>query len=204
MTSYPISSPDEEQVVLLDEAGRAIGAAPKRLVHNAETPLHLAFSCYLFDGDDRLLVTRRAWSKVTWPGVWTNTVCGHPGVDESIHSAVRRRAAAELGLGLGELRIVLPAFRYRAEMANGVVENEMCPVFVAATADQPEPEPSEVAETQWVPWQDFAGDVLAGRRDVSPWCADQVRQLAVLGTEPRDWPAAPTSALPVAAREPRP
>jgi isopentenyl-diphosphate Delta-isomerase len=50
----------EELVLLLDEDGRAAGTAAKASVHHAETPLHLGFSCYLFNADDRVLVTRRA------------------------------------------------------------------------------------------------------------------------------------------------
>lgn len=201
MTSYPISSlKDVEQVVLLDESGRAIGVAPKSLVHHAETPLHLAFSAYVFDEDGRLLVTRRALTKLTWPGAWTNTVCGHPAVGEPAIDAVQRRAQQELGIRLRDLRAVLPTYRYRAEMASGVTENEMCPVVAAWTDDHPRVEPSEVADTMWVPWADFSAEVLDGTRDVSPWCLDQVRQLALLGADPRAWPAAPMSALPLAAR----
>ena len=55
-----------EEVVLLDEEGRSIGTVAKAEVHHRETPLHLAFSCYLFDGEGRLLLTRRALHKPTW------------------------------------------------------------------------------------------------------------------------------------------
>jgi hypothetical protein len=59
-----------EQVVLLDETAAAIGTAPKHAVHDANTPLHLAFSCYVVDGEGHVLLTRRAAGKLMWPGVW--------------------------------------------------------------------------------------------------------------------------------------
>lgn len=186
-----------ELVVLLDEAGRAIGTTAKSGVHHADTPLHLAFSCYLFDDRGRILLTRRALSKPTWPGVWTNSVCGHPGPGEDPAEAVRRRVLAEVGVRAEDIRLLLPGFRYRAVMDNGVVENEMCPVFVATGAGDPRPDPAEVDDLIWVDWADFRGGVLDGTRPISPWCRDQV---AALPADPLSAPAAPSSALPPAAR----
>ena len=90
----------EELIVLVDEAGAPVGTMPKRLVHTGETPLHRAFSAYLFDDAGRLLVTRRAVDKATFPGMWTNTVCGHPGPGEDDEAAIARRADFELALGV--------------------------------------------------------------------------------------------------------
>jgi isopentenyl-diphosphate delta-isomerase len=186
-----------EQVVLLDEDGRAVGVADKRSVHNRETPLHLAFSCYVFDGAGSLLLTRRATHKPTWPGVWTNSFCGHPAPGEDIAEAVRRRAAQELGLEVEDVRLVLPAFRYRATMSSGVVENEMCPVFVATTRGAVAADPEEVESFDWVDWPSFRAAVLDDRREVSPWCVEQVRALP---PDPVSAPAQPIGALPPAAR----
>lgn len=189
-----------EQVVLVDEKGGAVGAALKSEVHHDATPLHLAFSCYVFDASGALLVTRRAESKLTWPGVWTNSVCGHPGPGEAIEQAVHRRARDELGISLNGLRLILPAFRYRAQMVSGTVENELCPVFAAGTTDEVAASASEVAEAYWVPWAQFRSDVLAGRRSVSPWCVEQVRELAQWPDDPAQWGAVDRRSLPQAAR----
>src|SRR4029453_2852258 len=116
-----------ELIVLVDEEGRAIGTMPKPLVHHGETPLHRAFSAYLFDDAGRLLITRRAVEKATFPGMWTNPVCGHPGPDEDDAAAIARRARFELGIGVADVRPALPGYRYRAEFRGGV-ENEIGPV----------------------------------------------------------------------------
>jgi len=188
-----------EQVVLLDEEGRSVGVTDKRTVHHRETPLHLAFSCYVFDESGAVLVTRRATHKPTWPGAWTNSVCGHPGPGEDLAAAVRRRARDELGIDVADVRLMLPTFRYRAVMPDGVVENEMCPVFVARTTDPVHPDPDEVDSFEWVEWADFRATVLDGTRDVSPWCVEQVQALP---EQPTDAPQQPETALPPAARHP--
>lgn len=188
-----------EKVVLLDEGGHAIGAADKAGVHGPDTPLHLAFSCYVFDSQHRLLITRRALHKKTWPGVWTNSCCGHPAPGEPFVEAVRRRTSQELGITLNDLRLISPRFRYRTTMDDGTVENEMCPVFVATTCDEVRPDPAEVASHEWVPWAEFREDVLARRSAVSPWCVSQVAELP---KRPYDVAAADEALLPPAARPP--
>ena len=190
-----------EQVVLLTETGEQAGVTPKATVHTTDTPLHLAFSCYLFNTDGQLLLTRRALSKPTWPGVWTNSCCGHPAPDESLTDAVQRRLQRELGVTVEQVALVLPKFRYRAVMTNGLVENEMCPVFRAFTdSSDTAPAPDEVEATQWVDWSSLTGDVLAGRRAISPWCLDQITELATLPADPHDWPTGDPADLPRAAR----
>lgn len=165
-----------EQVVLLDKTGRPCGVADKHAVHHRSTPLHLAFSCYLFDDRDRLLVTRRALGKRTWPGVWTNSCCGHPAPGEATADAVHRRVREELGVGISNLRCVLPDFRYRATAADGTVENEVCPVFIARIAERPIPADSEVAEWRWVGWDDYRTLASATPWAISPWSAEQLAQ----------------------------
>jgi isopentenyl-diphosphate delta-isomerase type 1 len=137
-----MSHASHDQVILLDEHDQPIGTAPRASVHGTDTPRHLAFSCYLFDSQGRVLLTRRALTKVAWPGVWTNSCCGHPRPGEAPEDAVRRRLADELGAVVTDVHLVLPDFGYRAVDASGVVENEFCPVWVARLAGPLQPDPN--------------------------------------------------------------
>lgn len=166
---------DEELVVLLTPDGEPCGSAPKRTVHAVTTPYHFAFSCYAFGADGRLLLTRRALEKRTWPGAWSNTCCGHPAPGEAVTDAVRRRLHHELGLRPTELVLALPDFSYRVSL-DGVEENELCPVFLARIDDDPAPNPDEVADWAWVAWPEFLARARAG--ELSPWAALQAPALA--------------------------
>lgn len=190
----------EELVVLCGPDGSFAGTAVKRSVHHADTPLHLAFSCYLFDRDGRVLVTRRAFGKPTWPGVRTNSCCGHPAPGEAMPIAVTRRLQQELGIRPDAVELVLPRFRYRARMADGMVENELCPVYRAVTTDtRVVADQDEVAEAWWTPWEAFVSQI-ADADTLSPWSALQVAELRNLGARPDQWPTARDEELPAAAR----
>ena len=170
-----------DQVILLTEDGAAAGAAPRATVHTDDTPLHLAFSCYLTDERGRLLVTRRSLAKRTWPGVWTNSFCGHPRPGEDLPEAIHRYADLELGIEVRDVRCVLPDFRYRATDASGVVENEICPVHVATTTQEPAPNPDEVTEYRWVDPADVVRAVEVAPWALSPWLVAQVPLLVRAG-----------------------
>jgi isopentenyl-diphosphate Delta-isomerase len=172
---------DQELVVLLDEGGRPAGTMPKARVHGTDTPLHLAFSVYLFDSEGSFLATRRALGKRTWPGVWTNSCCGHPAPGEDPADAARRRLGQELSLVPARMELVLPDFAYRAVAADGLVEHEVCPVFFAhldgAPEPAPAPDPQEVAEWRWVSWPAFRQVATDAPWALSPWSVAQVARL---------------------------
>ena len=174
----------EELVVLLADDGTRIGTASKALVHTTHTPLHLAFSCYLYDGRGRILMTRRALSKKTWAGVWTNSFCGHPGEGESFEDAIARRAEQELGTTISSIAPLLPDFAYRAVDASGIVENEICPVFSALITSELAPNPDEVAEYAWVDPRALKTAALATPFAFSPWLLEQIGQGSLDGTRP--------------------
>ncbi|WP_410604700.1 isopentenyl-diphosphate Delta-isomerase [Amycolatopsis sp. lyj-90] len=174
-------NPDAELVVLLDNQLSKNGVARKATVHTTDTPLHLAFSCYVFGSDGQVLLTRRALGKKTWPGVWTNSFCGHPGPGEPMVDAIVRRGRQELGLTVAEPRAVLPDFRYRAVDASGIVENEFCPVWTAVVDSDPIPDPGEVCEWHWAEWPDLVAAVSRLPYLFSPWAQLQVLRLHAAG-----------------------
>jgi isopentenyl-diphosphate delta-isomerase len=167
----------DDMVVYVDELGTPIGTELKPRAHNSKTHLHSAFSVFIFNKKGELLLQQRAMTKKTWPGVWSNSCCGHVMLHESPEKAVRRRLKHELGLNVGELHLVLPHFRYRAEK-DGVVENEICPVFVGVSDTQPKPNPTEVHDTRWVDWEDFKTEVADPEKGYSPWAIEEVELLA--------------------------
>lgn len=174
----------DELVVLLDDALRPAGTAAKTEVHTDHTPLHLAFSCYVRNAEGELLLTRRALGKVAWPGVWTNSFCGHPGPGEEFQAAVERRAHQELGLDaepFSQITGVIPDYQYRAVDASGVVEWEFCPVFVAELREGAKlrPEPAEVADYRWIRPVDLVRAVESAPFAFSPWLADQLSRPAL-------------------------
>lgn len=171
---------NDELVVLLDDAGQRIGTAPKSEIHDGSTPLHFAFSCYLFDDVGRVLLTRRALDKRAFPGVWTNSFCGHPAPDEPVEEAVARRARKELGVDIADLSCMLPDFRYRAIDAHGVMENEVCPVFSARAVGPVDADPAEIMDSTWVPWDQLRSAVRIPWA-ISPWAVEQVPLLDAAG-----------------------
>lgn len=168
--------PPFEHVILVDQDNQPVGTAEKVAIHGPETPLHRGFSVFLFNKKGKLLLQQRNLQKVTWPGVWSNSCCGHPQVGESTFEAMQRRIHDELGLSNVDLEVLLPYYRYRFER-DGVVENEFCPVAVGIIDQEPQPNPDEVNAIEWKNWSEFLAEI-AGQNDYSEWCVEEAQLLA--------------------------
>jgi len=166
----------DEKIVFVDEDNVPIGTGDKLTSHNADTRLHRAFSVFLFNSDGEFLMQQRAMAKKTWPGVWSNSCCGHVKLHETTEAAVKRRLEYELGISGARLKAVLPNFRYRAEK-DGVVENEICPVFAGVMDEIPKPNPDEVEAVKWVEWSSFVSSIDDPDTNVSPWAVLEAREL---------------------------
>ncbi|MBI5018803.1 isopentenyl-diphosphate Delta-isomerase [Candidatus Gottesmanbacteria bacterium] len=168
-----------ELVVLVDDANMPIGTADKDTVHTKDTPLHRAFSLFLFNTKNQVLLTKRASTKKTFPGVWTNAVCGHLSVNETPVAAAERRLKEELGITGVTLREIAP-YRYRFADKNGIVENEICPILVGFTDNDPIPNLLETEEWKWMEWGAFLADIKNNPDPYSPWSREEAEIISSL------------------------
>ena len=170
-------NPNQELIVYVDEQGVPTGETPKIDAQTDNTRLHAAFSCYIFDNMGRILVTQRARTKKVWPGVWTNSACGHPVPGELDENAIVRRVEHELGATVDDIQVILPNYSYKTPPFNGIVENEFCPVYLARLSSDLSPNPNEVENYKWMNWNDFVVELRADTTNTwSFWCKDQVKR----------------------------
>ena len=113
MARDEIVSNASEQLILVDDQDREIGFKPKTDCHMGKGVLHRAFSIFVFNSDNELLLQQRALSKMLWPGFWSNTCCSHPRRGEVLGVAVARRLAQELGFTCP--LVYLYKFKYHAQ-----------------------------------------------------------------------------------------
>lgn len=162
----------EEQVVLVDEQNNVLGSTPKRTVHTTNTPLHRGFSLFVFNSQGEFLLTQRALSKKTFPGVWTNSVCGHPALHEDPQDSAVRRLKQEMGMTIQNIEKVSD-YQYRCADNNGIVENEICPVYMGVSDDAPQPQKDEVEAWKWIGWEEFLADINKEPEKYSLWCREE-------------------------------
>src|SRR6202166_4887126 len=136
-----------EQLVLVDESNRAVGAARKQAIH-LQGLLHRAFSIFMVDERGRILLQQRNPLKYHSGGLWANSCCGHPRPGERTVTAARRRLHEELGVA-DPLSFGFFA-RYRAELDKGMQENELVYMYFGRLHAQPKPDPAEVADLEFL------------------------------------------------------
>lgn len=159
-----------EFVILVDSSDRQIGTAEKLSVHESGGQLHRAFSIFVLDDGDRLLLQRRAACKYHFPGLWSNTCCGHPRPGETVMEAAVRRLNEEFGI-TAPLRVVAELTYRASDPASGLTEHEYLHVL-SGRADAiaaPHPNPAEIAAFRWLPIPDIKTELLSCPDRFTPW-----------------------------------
>jgi len=146
----------EEFVILVDENDQEIGTMEKMQAHR-EARLHRAFSVFVFNDNDEVLIHQRAITKYHSGGLWTNTCCSHPRAGESVLEAAHRRLQEEMGFDC-DLQEAF-SFTYRAELDNELTEYEFDHVVLGRFNDEPVINPDEVADYKYINWEQLKADV---------------------------------------------
>ena len=137
-------------VILVDEKDHQIGIMEKMQAHR-EGRLHRAFSIFILNNKNEVLLQQRAFSKYHSPGLWTNACCSHPYPDEAAIIGANRRLFEEMGFNCTLTKI--GEFTYNTQFANGLIEHEYDHVFAGAYDGTINPNPEEVADYQWISTQ---------------------------------------------------
>jgi isopentenyl-diphosphate delta-isomerase len=156
----------KEEVVLVDERDTAIGTSEKLEAHEMGL-LHRAFSVFIFNRSNELLLQKRALTKYHSAGLWTNTCCGHPRPGEDVLGAAKRRLREEMGIS-AELREVF-SFTYHEKLGNGLTEHEYDHVFFGETEAKPQPDPLEASDWKFQDCEQLREDIKTKPEHFTIW-----------------------------------
>ncbi len=165
----------EEQIVLVDGEDRETGLAPKLEAHR-QGWRHRAISVCVLDGQGRMLLQRRAEGKYHSGGLWTNACCTHPRAGEAVEVAARRRLREELGVDC-PLKFVART-HYRADVGNGLIEDEVVHLFVGAYDGAVTPDLGEVSGYDWVSQADLRARIAANPERYTYWFRHYMHEYA--------------------------
>ena len=155
-----------EQVILVNEIDEAIGTMEKLEAHQKGL-LHRAFSVFIFNDKNELLLQRRALTKYHSAGLWTNTCCSHPRPNEATLNAANRRLMEEMGF---ETKLTFKtSFIYKTEFENGLTEHEFDHVFFGTSNANPIPNKDEVDSFVWIAIEDVKQKIKQNPNEFTSW-----------------------------------
>ncbi len=156
----------EENVILVNEKDEQIGLMPKMEAHQKGV-LHRAFSVFIFNRKDELMLQQRAHTKYHSPGLWTNTCCSHQREEESNIEAGKRRLLEEMGFST-ELKDTI-SFIYKAPFDNGLTEHEFDHILVGKYDGDPVLNPEEASAFKWLSLEKVKKDMVVNPQLYTAW-----------------------------------
>ena len=156
----------KEKVILVNEKDEQIGLMEKIEAHE-KALLHRAFSVFVFNDKNELMIQQRALSKYHSPGLWTNTCCSHQREGEANIEAGKRRLMEEMGFSTDLSDTI--SFIYKAPFDNGLTEHEFDHILVGNFDGKPDLNPEEVAAWTWVSLEDLKVDMKKNPHIYTEW-----------------------------------
>ncbi len=165
LASYTVAM-KEENVILVDREDRPIGLMPKLEAHQ-KGALHRAFSVFILNDRNEIMLQQRASEKYHSPLLWTNTCCSHQREGESNIEAGKRRLQEEMGFTT-DLRELFN-FIYKAPFDNGLTEHELDHVLIGSYNGEPDINPHEVGAWKWMAVDAVKQDMVENPDDYTVW-----------------------------------
>ena len=156
----------EENVILVNEKDEQIGLMPKMEAHE-KAVLHRAFSVFIFNNKNELMLQQRALDKYHSPGLWTNTCCSHQRNGETNIQAGTRRLQEEMGFVVDLQESI--SFIYKAPFENGLTEHEYDHILIGKYNDRPNINLEEVANWKWMPLEAVRKDMILHPQLYTEW-----------------------------------
>jgi isopentenyl-diphosphate delta-isomerase len=167
MAREEVVSSANEQLILVDELDRELGFKSKGECHTGKGVLHRAFSIFVFNGANQLLLQQRSPTKLLWPNYWSNTCCSHPRRGEAMDDAVRRRLVQELGFDC-PLEF-LYKFKYQAEYGSVGAEHEFCWVYYGRYDGPVDVNVNEIANWRFIGVDALERELSGAPETFTPW-----------------------------------
>jgi isopentenyl-diphosphate delta-isomerase len=156
----------EEQVILVNENDEQIGLMPKLEAHE-KALLHRAFSVFVFNDKNELMLQQRASHKYHSPELWTNTCCSHQRNGESNIEAGKRRLQEEMGFFTALEESI--SFIYKAPFDNGLTEHEYDHILIGKYNKEPKINNDEVSNWKWMSLDDVKADIKRHPKIYTEW-----------------------------------
>lgn len=165
--SNNVVSFDDEKLILVDKHDNILGYKSKVECHEGEGILHRAFSIFILNSKNQLLLQKRSDQKLLWPLYWSNSCCSHPRKSEDYEIAIHRRLKEELGIDT-ELKYLFK-FQYQANFENIGSENELCSVYIGRSDDLVSVNENEIAEWKFIDIEQMENDMVEHPEIFTPW-----------------------------------
>ncbi|WP_118194637.1 isopentenyl-diphosphate Delta-isomerase [Albibacterium indicum] len=155
-----------EEVILVDQDDRVLGTMEKLEAHRTGV-LHRAFSVFLFNSKNELLLQQRALDKYHSAGLWSNTCCSHPRPGEDSLAAANRRLQEEMGLA-ADLTFI-SKLAYKTRFDNGLFEHELDYIYVGKSDALPTINPEEANGFKYLPLQQIKTELKHSPQQYTVW-----------------------------------
>lgn len=153
-------------VILVNENDEVIGTMEKLEAHEKGL-LHRAFSIFVFNSNNELLIHQRAFGKYHSEGLWTNTCCSHPSPGETVLDAAHRRLQEEMGFDC-EMHSAFH-FVYHAKLDNNLIEHELDHVVIGHSDQNPILNPEEAIDFKWIRITELFKDITLNPQQYTFW-----------------------------------